>query len=75
MKQNSNRLGLLERVKSPTPQFFKTIRNIGLTMGAIGAALLAAPVTLPAVLVSVAGYLTTAGLVASAISQSVHEQQ
>lgn len=77
MKQNndSNKLGLIERVISPTPKFFKKVRNIGLTLGAVGAALLASPVTLPAVLVSIAGYLTTAGLVASAISQSVHEQQ
>jgi hypothetical protein len=65
---------LMERLVSPTPSPFKKIRNIGLTLGAIGAALLAAPITLPSLLISIAGYLATAGLVASAVSQVASEQ-
>jgi len=61
---------ITERIKSPTPTFFKKIRTIGLTLGAIGGALLAAPITLPATVISIAGYLATAGLVASAISST-----
>jgi ABC-type xylose transport system permease subunit len=61
---------ITERIKSPTPKFFKKIRTIGLTLGAIGGALLAAPITLPATVISIAGYLATAGLVASAISST-----
>ncbi|MFD2960167.1 MULTISPECIES: hypothetical protein [Olivibacter] len=59
---------ITERIKAPTPKFFKKIRTIGLTLGAIGGALLTAPITLPATVVTIAGYLATAGIVASAIS-------
>ena len=48
---------------------------MGLAVGAIGAALLSAPVTLPAAIVAAAGYMATAGLVASAISQVVYKGQ
>jgi ABC-type xylose transport system permease subunit len=61
---------ITERIKSPTPKFFKKIRTIGLTLGAIGGALLTAPITLPATVISIAGYLATAGLVASVISST-----
>jgi hypothetical protein len=66
MKKIENEI--TERIKSPTPKFFKKIRTIGLTLGAIGGALLAAPITLPATVMSIAGYLATAGIVASAVS-------
>ncbi|MGK9123936.1 hypothetical protein M1D52_07440 [Olivibacter sp. SA151] len=59
---------ITDRIKSPTPKFFKKIRTIGLALGAIGGALLTAPITLPATVVTIAGYLATAGIVASAIS-------
>lgn len=61
---------ITERIKSPTPTFFKKIRTIGLTLGAVGGAILTAPITLPATVISIAGYLATAGLVASAISST-----
>ena len=60
---------VLQRVQAPTPRFFKSIRNIGLILAAIGAFILAAPVGLPAVVLTIAGYLTVAGAVASTISQ------
>lgn len=69
----TKQLTITERITSPTPSFFKRIRNIGLTLGAIGGALLAAPVTLPAAVITVAGYLVTAGLVASAVSATAVE--
>lgn len=64
---------LMERVKSPTPKFFKRVRNIGITLGAVGAALLAAPIALPPLVVTLAGYLATAGLVAGAVSAAAKE--
>lgn len=70
---NSKPLTIKQRLTLPTPRFFKKIRNIGLTLGAVGGAILAAPVTLPAVIITIAGYLATAGLVASAISTAVVE--
>lgn len=70
---DKKKLTLNERLSAPTPSFFKKIRNIGLTLGAIGGALLTAPVTLPAAVVTVAGYLVTAGIVASAVSVTAVE--
>ena len=64
---------ILNRIKAPTPGFFKKIRTIGLTLGAIGSALLAAPVTLPTSVLSIAAYLATAGIVASAVSTVAKE--
>ncbi len=60
---------IMHRVQAPTPKFFKTIRTIGLTLAAIGGAVIAAPIALPVGLVSVAGYLVVAGGVLSAVSQ------
>ncbi|WP_257657896.1 hypothetical protein [Parapedobacter lycopersici] len=60
----------INRVQAPTPGFFKTIRHIGITLGAVGTALLTAPVVLPAVITAAAGYLVTAGLVATAIASA-----
>ena len=60
---------IMERWAAPTPKFFKMLRNIGLVMGAVGTAILTAPVTLPATLVTISGYLLTAGGVVTAVSQ------
>lgn len=64
---------LSQRVKSPTPKFFKKIRNIGLTIAALGTSILAAPVALPAVVIKIAGYLAVAGGVAGTVSQTAVE--
>ncbi|WP_291058828.1 hypothetical protein [Empedobacter sp. UBA1863] len=48
---------------------FQQLRNIGLTLAAIGGILIAAPVALPTTLVTIGGYLTVAGGVISAVSQ------
>ena len=61
---------LISRVNAPTPTFFKTVRRVALTLGAIGTALLTAPVALPAAVTTVAGYLVAAGLVATAVSSA-----
>lgn len=66
-------MNLVQRWKAPTPKFFKTLRNIGLALAAAGGVLLAAPVALPAAVVTVGGYLVVAGGVATAVSQAVME--
>jgi hypothetical protein len=43
-------MNLIERVTSPTPTFFQKLRNIGLALAAISAAIIASPVTLPTIL-------------------------
>ena len=60
---------ILQRVQSPTPKFFKTLRNSGLILATLGASLLAAPVALPVILLKIAGYLVVAGSVTGAVSQ------
>ncbi len=66
---------LLGRAKAPTPKFFRKLRTIGITIGAIGAAVVAAPVALPATIVTAAGYLVTVGSVVAAVSQlTVHQE-
>ena len=67
---NPNEMNVVQRVKAPTPKFFKTLRTIGLALAAVGGALLAAPIALPAALISVAGYITLAGGVMTAVSQT-----
>lgn len=60
----------INRLHAPTPDFFKLIRRVALILGAAGTALLASPVTLPAAVTAVAGYLVAAGLVATAVSSA-----
>ena len=60
---------LVERAVSSTPTFFQKLRNIGLALAAISAAIIAAPAALPTIVVTVAGYLAVAGTVLSAVSQ------
>lgn len=67
---NPNEMTLVERVKAPTPKFFRTLRTIGLALAALGGAILAAPVAVPAALITIAGYITLAGGVMTAVSQT-----
>lgn len=63
-------MNAIERVKSPTPKFFRTLRTIGLALCAAGGAILGAPITVPATIVTVAGYVVVAGGVLTAVSQT-----
>jgi uncharacterized membrane protein HdeD (DUF308 family) len=62
-------MNMLKRAKAPTPKFFRVLRNIGLVLAGVGATIMTAPVALPAVMVTAAGYLVVGGGVMSAISQ------
>ena len=66
-------LTLVERLTAPTSKFFRFIRNVGLCLAAAGGAIIAAPIALPAAIVSVAGYLTVAGGIMTAIAQATVE--
>jgi len=63
-------MNIIQRIQAPTPKFFKVLRTVGLALAAASGALLAAPVALPAGIITLAGYLTVAGSVATAISQT-----
>ncbi len=62
-------MNVVQRAKAPTPKFFKILRTIGLALLAVSGSIIAAPVALPAVLVTIAGYSAVAGGVLSAVSQ------
>lgn len=62
-----------KRLSSPTPTFFKKLRNVGLAVTAIAAAIMTAPVALPALIIKIAGYLAVAGTTISVASQVTKE--
>lgn len=68
-------MSIQERMKSPTPPFFKKLRNWSLILAAVSGGLLASPIALPAVVVQVAGYLAVAGTIAGTVSQAVVDDQ
>jgi ABC-type xylose transport system permease subunit len=58
-----------KRWNAPTPKFWKKVQNIAIAIGAAAGVVIAAPITLPTAVVTVAGYLVTAGTVAATLSQ------
>ncbi|WP_452602476.1 hypothetical protein [Pontimicrobium sp. MEBiC06410] len=64
-------MNIVERYKKPTPKFFKALRNIGIALATAGGAIIAAPISMPAIVVTIATYMTVAGTVATAVSQAV----
>ena len=63
-------LNLVSRIAEPTPKWFRIVRNLGLTLSAVGGVLVAAPVVLPAAVISIGGYLLLGGTIISAVSQT-----
>ncbi|WP_444626251.1 hypothetical protein ACSLMH_03305 [Flavobacterium columnare] len=66
---------IVERVQSPTPKFFKVLRNIGLVLLSVSGVIATAPVSLPAVVITVSGYAAVAGGILSAVSQLTVESE
>jgi len=64
-------MNLVDRYKKNTPSFFRKLRNIGIAMAATGGAIIAAPIAFPALVITIATYLTVVGTVATAVSQAV----
>ncbi|MFT4972890.1 MAG: hypothetical protein ACI9JY_002096 [Saprospiraceae bacterium] len=59
---------VVERIKAPTPKFFKILRSIVLALLAISGTIVAVPIVLAVTVVTVAGYMSVAGGVISAVS-------
>jgi hypothetical protein len=57
------------RWKSKTPCFWKKVQKVAIALGAAATIIVAAPIALPAAVVTVAGYVITAGTVAATLSQ------
>ncbi|WP_428224862.1 hypothetical protein [Flavobacterium sp.] len=60
---------IVTRIQSPTPKFFKVLRNVGLVLLSVSSVIAAAPIALPAVVITVSGYVAVAGGILSAVSQ------
>ena len=60
---------IVNRAQAPTPKFFKVLRNIGLVLLSVSGVIASAPVSLPAIVVTVSGYAAVAGGIISAVSQ------
>jgi hypothetical protein len=56
---------IIERLKAPTPKFWQKVQRLGITIGGLGAILIAPPIGLSLV----GGYLITAGSVIGVLSQ------
>lgn len=74
MDQHQN-LTLWDRLRLPTPQFFRKLRAIGSALGALGLVLTTTQVPLPAIVVTIGSYLILAGSVAAAISSVAVEPE
>jgi len=66
-------MNILDRYKKPTPKFFRILRTLGVGLATAGGTILAAPVSIPAWLISIATYVVVAGTVATAVSQAAVE--
>lgn len=62
-------MSIKKRWSAKTPKFWKRVQKIAITVGAVAGVLIAAPITLPAAVVTVASYAITAGTVAATLSQ------
>jgi len=62
-------MNIEQRWKAQTPKFWKRVQKVAITVGAIAGVIIAAPITLPAAVITVAGYVATAGTVAATLSQ------
>jgi uncharacterized membrane protein HdeD (DUF308 family) len=60
---------ILHRAFAQTPKFFKVLRTVGLALAAVGGTILAAPIALPAIVITIGGYVAVAGGVLTAASQ------
>lgn len=58
-----------ERWSKPSPRFFKKITKFFIVIGGVGTVLITAPISLPIGLVTLGGYLVTAGAVGGVIAK------
>ena len=60
---------LKERWNEKTPKFWKRVQRWAIITGTVAGIIIAAPVALPAAVITVAGYVATAGTVAATLAQ------
>ena len=62
-------MSIKQRWSAKTPKFWKKVQKVAITIGAIAGVIIAAPITLPVAVVTVASYAITVGTVAATLSQ------
>ena len=66
---------LKERWNSKTPNFWKKVQRIAIVVGAVAGTIIAAPIALPAALITVAGYAVAVGTTVATVSQFTVEDK
>lgn len=62
-------LSIIERVKLPTPLFFRRLQLSGLMLTAMASVLLTTPISLPELVLTIARYIAVIGAVVGGVSQ------
>jgi len=65
----------MSRLRSKTPKFFRIVRNIGVVLASVSGVILAAPIALPASIVTLAGYVAFGGSIAASVAQHAKEEE
>lgn len=60
---------LVKRWRSESPDFWKKVNKIGLSIGAVGAILVSGTIAVPVSLVTIGGYMVAVGSVTSILSK------
>jgi hypothetical protein len=68
LMDNSKKMSILDRVALPSPKFWQKVSAVGKAVGGLGLVLVAAPVALPAAVMTAAGYLVLAGSLTAGLS-------
>ena len=66
---------LKERWNSKTPKFWKKVQRIAILVGAVAGTIIAAPVALPAAVITAAGYAVAIGTAVATVSQFTIEDK
>ncbi|MGO4294388.1 hypothetical protein [Chitinophaga sp. RAB17] len=66
---------LIQRLVAPTPPFFKKVRNIGLILTALAAAVIGLLIQLPEIVGNAAGVLAVAGSIMTGVSQAAVQKE
>jgi len=64
---------LKERWNAKTPRFWKRVQRIAIIAGTVAGIVIAAPVTLPAAVVTAAGYIVAVGTAVATTAQLTKE--
>lgn len=62
-------MNIVQRIKAPTPKFFRVLRAGGLSLAASGLSIISAPSLVPPPVLAIASYAILGGSLVAAVSQ------